>query len=72
VTGLVHLTRVHATVDADTFFPALEAADWEEVAREDHPADERHACAYSFRTLQRTVPPAGARERGGSRPGLRR
>jgi dihydrofolate reductase len=52
VTGLVHLTKVHATVDADTFFPALDAADWEEIAREDHPADERHAHAFSFLTLR--------------------
>jgi dihydrofolate reductase len=49
----VHLTRVHAVVDADTFFPALDAAEWEEIAREDHAADERHACAYSFVTLRR-------------------
>ena len=49
----VHLTRVHATVGADTFFPPLDAADWEEIAREDHPADERHAHAYSFVTLRR-------------------
>jgi dihydrofolate reductase len=53
VTGLVHLTKVHATVDADTFFPALDADDWEEIAREEHPADERHAYAYSFLTLRR-------------------
>jgi len=52
VTGLVHLTKVHATVDADTFFPALDAADWEQIAREDHPADERHAYGYSFLTLR--------------------
>jgi dihydrofolate reductase len=51
---VVHLTRVHATIDADTFFPVLESADWEEVAREDHPADDRHAHPYSFVTLQRT------------------
>jgi dihydrofolate reductase len=50
--GLVHLTKVHATVEADTFFPALDAADWEEIAREHHPADERHAHSYSFLTLQ--------------------
>jgi dihydrofolate reductase len=50
----VHATRVHASVGADTFFPALDAADWEEIAREDHPADERHAHAYSFVTLRRT------------------
>jgi len=53
VTRLVHLTKVHATVEADTFFPVLDAAEWEEIAREDHPADERHAYGYSFVTLQR-------------------
>jgi dihydrofolate reductase len=65
VTGLVHLTKVHATVEADTFFPVLDAADWEEIAREDHPADERHACGYSFLTLQRTrrVSPASTVQR---------
>jgi len=54
VTAVVHMTRVHATVDADTFFPVLDAADWEEISREDHPADERHAYGYSFLTLRRT------------------
>jgi dihydrofolate reductase len=49
----LHLTRVHAIVGADTFFPALDAADWEEVAREEHPADERHAHAVSYLTLRR-------------------
>lgn len=49
----LYLTRVHATVGADTFFPPLDAAEWEEIAREDHPADERHAHAYSFLTLRR-------------------
>jgi dihydrofolate reductase len=53
VTGLVHVTKVHAVVDADTFFPVLDAAEWEEIAREDHPADERHAYGYSFVTLRR-------------------
>jgi dihydrofolate reductase len=49
----LHLTRVHADTGADTFFPALDAADWEEVAREDRPADERHAHAVSYLTLRR-------------------
>jgi dihydrofolate reductase len=55
---VVHLTRVHATVQADTFFPPLDAADWEEVSREDRPADERHAHPYSFLTLLRVSRPA--------------
>jgi dihydrofolate reductase len=49
----LHLTRVHATVDADTHFPSIDAAEWEEIAREDCPPDERHAHAYSFVTLRR-------------------
>jgi dihydrofolate reductase len=53
VTERIHLTRVHATVPADTFFPALESRDWREVGREDHPADEKHAYAYSFLELRR-------------------
>jgi dihydrofolate reductase len=49
----VHLTRVHAVAGADTFFPRLDAGEWEEVARENHAADARHAHAYSFLTLRR-------------------
>jgi dihydrofolate reductase len=52
-TEVLHLTRVHAVVDADTFFPAIEPGAWEEVAREDHAADERHAHAFSFVELRR-------------------
>jgi dihydrofolate reductase len=65
---VVHLTRVHATVGADTFFPALDAATWEEVAREDHPADARHAHPYSFVTLRRANSSVGARRGRVSRP----
>jgi dihydrofolate reductase len=49
----LHVTRVHATVGADTFFPAVDAAEWEEISREEFPADDRHAYPYSFVTLRR-------------------
>ena len=39
------LTEVDDT-PADTFFP--DYSDWHETAREDHPADDRHAYRYSF------------------------
>lgn len=43
------LTRVDAEVEgADAFFPSFDAAQWREVAREPHPADERHAHAFEF------------------------
>lgn len=41
------LTEVDDTpAEADTFFP--EYGEWRETAREEHPADERHACPYAF------------------------
>lgn len=55
---VIHLTRVHAVVDADTHFPRLDPGEWQEVAREDRAADERHAHAFSFITLRRLRSPA--------------
>ncbi len=49
----IHLTRVHARLEGDTHFPPLDARQWRESAREDHGADERHAYAFSFITLDR-------------------
>lgn len=49
----LHLTRVHTRcAGGDAWLPPL-GAGWSEVAREAHPADERHAHAYSFITLER-------------------
>jgi dihydrofolate reductase len=49
----IELTQVHAKLQGDTWFPQLDSKAWQETRREDHPADERHAHAYSFVTLQR-------------------
>jgi dihydrofolate reductase len=49
----LHLTRVHARVDGDTRFPEWPAGQFRQTARVDHPADARHAHAFSFITLQR-------------------
>jgi dihydrofolate reductase len=51
--GTIHRTEVHANVGADTHFPALDPREWEEVGREEHAADERHAHAMSYVTLRR-------------------
>ncbi|MBQ1178318.1 MAG: dihydrofolate reductase [Bacteroidaceae bacterium] len=51
--------RIHLTVvddiptEADAFFPELKAEEWREVLREEHPADEKHAQAYTFIDLMR-------------------
>jgi dihydrofolate reductase len=42
------LTEIDDTpAEADTFFPPYED-DWQEVLREDHPIDEKHAYRYAF------------------------
>lgn len=53
---VIHLTRVHANVAGDVVFPELQPHEWREVAKEYHPADERHAHAFTFSTLERVVP----------------
>lgn len=52
----IYLTRVHASFDADTFFPVLDIADWKEITRAKYAADEPNPYAYSFITLERRVP----------------
>ena len=45
----IHLTLVDDTpAQADAFFPTLNPAEWRETLREAHPADEKHAQAYTF------------------------
>ena len=53
----LYLTRIEADVEGDVRFVDYEAAEWEEVAREEHPADARNPFPYCFVTLQRKGPP---------------
>jgi len=50
---VIYLTRVHATMTGDAVFPAIDPHDWVERRIERHPADERHAHAFSFIDLER-------------------
>ncbi|MDQ7948587.1 MAG: dihydrofolate reductase [Pedobacter sp.] len=52
-TDRIYLTTVHATYEADAFFPALDLANWQEIEQEHHQADEKNAVAYTFSTLER-------------------
>ncbi len=46
---VLHLTEVDAAVDgAHAYFPAFDAARWQEVSREPHGVDAKHALAYAF------------------------
>lgn len=48
----LYLTRVHATIEGDAFFPEYDAAAWTEVEREDRAADEKNPHAFSFITYE--------------------
>ena len=46
----IYLTRVHATLDGDTFFPAVDENKWQLISNQDFAADDKHKFAYSFQT----------------------
>lgn len=52
----IYLTRVHAELDGDTFFPAIDEQEWNLVSSNRFEADEKHAFAYSFEVWQRIDP----------------
>src|SRR3989344_3449155 len=46
----IYLTRIHAEVDGDVYFPEISEKEWKEVDRKNHPADKKHK--YSFTYVQ--------------------
>jgi dihydrofolate reductase len=49
----IYLTRVHAVVEGDAYFPALDEKKWAMTSNVDFGADERHAYDYSFQVWER-------------------
>jgi dihydrofolate reductase len=49
----LELTRVHLNAQGDVRFPDFDAAQWRELERIEHPADERHEWPMTFVTLER-------------------
>jgi dihydrofolate reductase len=49
----IYLTRVHASPEADTFFPAPDWKEWHLARSKRFDADERHKSAYTFETWDR-------------------
>ena len=51
--AVLYATEVHATIEGgDTWFPEYRDR-FIQTDRQDHPADERHAYAFSFRTFHK-------------------
>ncbi|MGB5236464.1 MAG: dihydrofolate reductase [Flavobacteriaceae bacterium] len=53
ITDILELTRVHESFDADAYFPSIHPEKWELIAEEHHPADERHAHAFTYQTYRK-------------------
>lgn len=51
--GRLYLTEVHADVSGDVYFPEFDKAEWLELERQDHSADEKNDFDYSFVVLER-------------------
>ena len=49
----IYMTRVHAELEGDTYFPVIEKNDWKLVSNTDNPADEKHAYTFSFQLWER-------------------
>lgn len=52
-TDRLYLTQVHADIQGDACFPELVLSDWQEVHREDFPAEGPNPYNYSFITYDR-------------------
>ena len=50
----IYLTRIHAEVEGDTFFPEFDLDDWGLVSEEHHEADEKNEFDYSFLLYERS------------------
>lgn len=53
VTQRMYLTEIHANVEGDIYFPAINKSEWKELSRVPHPIDERHRYAFDFVVYER-------------------
>ncbi len=49
----IYLTRVHAEIDGDTFFPTLDETKWRLASNENFAADDRNMYSHSFQKWER-------------------
>jgi dihydrofolate reductase len=49
----LEVTEVHSRPEGDTYFPAIDAADWQEVARVRNPAGPDDSADFSYVTYIR-------------------
>ena len=53
IVSRIYLTRVHATIEGDTYYPEIRKDQWELVDEQSFPADEKHKYAYTFEVWEK-------------------
>ena len=53
IANRVYLTRVHTEIDGDTFFPALNGAEWKLVSATAYKVDEKNAFDHTIEVWER-------------------
>jgi dihydrofolate reductase len=51
----IYLTKVHTTIEGDTYFPELQNDKWKMISNKDFSADEKHVFDYSFQEWVKSV-----------------
>ena len=49
----IYVTEIHGKFSGDVFFPEIPTDKWQEVERQDFPADDKNAFPYSFVKYER-------------------
>lgn len=53
IADVIYMTRVHTSLEGDTYFPEIDANVWKLTYSMPFDADEKHAYSYTFETWQR-------------------
>lgn len=49
----IYLTRIHAKVEGDVFFPEIDSTSWNLVSEDFHDKDEDHNYSFTFQLFER-------------------
>tara|TARA_B100001758_G_scaffold244151_1_gene255077 strand:+ start:688 stop:1206 length:519 start_codon:yes stop_codon:yes gene_type:complete len=53
IVDIIYLTRIHANIKGDTFFPELNLKEWDIVSEKFNQKDEKHKFDYTFLILKK-------------------
>lgn len=53
IANLLEITRVHASFEADTYFPEIDHKKWMLIDEHYHPKDDKHLYDFTYKTFER-------------------